>query len=227
MQMQLFEEEGREKATKKPSKAKLLSIPVDKTYLQEIVLEYFSEQGYYHAYTALEKESELPTLPLPLLKEREEIRKLMDAGRVVQAIEKVSSVSPFIFSDFPGLLFAMVEQDILEDAYIKNVLSLETLRRIEIELSPIAEKHPTLLASLEETVKLAVFKSIDPERVQQRRREVFEQINQQILLLLDFEVKNTLRGFVSKVDGLPSSPAYASICKECPLFEKLMKKVTR
>lgn len=183
-------------------KEKLFSLPIDKVAIQKMVLDYLGEQAYYQAWRTFEQETLARLPPLPLLQERDHLRKLVESGEFLAVVEKASAISPFIFADFPGLFFLVVRQDILEDVYVRKRSEGSAVLRVEKELAAMVEKNPLLLPDLESLVGEIVFNTQTQERVLQQRAEVFQELNRKILHLLDYEIKDTLKTLFTKIKDL-------------------------
>jgi len=201
---------------------KLFSLPLNKEFLKEIVLEYLGEHAYHTALVAFERESGLDVQKPPLVEEREIIREMVEIGDLSGAAEKISAVFPFIFNDFPFLYFLILKQDILEDVYIRGKKESAAVLRIEKELSCIVEKNPCLLKELENLIGAVVFRSASPEAVIEKRHAVFEEINKKILLLFDYEMKDTLTSILSKTSALFGSSLFLQLEKTSPPLKNLI-----
>ncbi|KAI5191564.1 hypothetical protein NECID01_1514 [Nematocida sp. AWRm77] len=202
-------------------KEKLFSLPVDKAGIQKIVLEHFGEQAYYKAWVAFEKEALTSRAPPPLLSEREAIREFIERGEFLSAVQNAALILPFIFTDFPALFFLMVRQDILEDVYVRKKSEGSAILRIERELSPIVEKSPFLMKSLEDLVGEVVFRTLTSESVVGHRADVFQELNRKMLHLLDYEIKDTLKSLFTKVKDLSAKHSWMKEIKTEVLQEEL------
>ncbi|KAI5171878.1 glucose-induced degradation protein 8 [Nematocida sp. LUAm3] len=204
---------------------KLLSPPTNKETIQKMILEHLSEQGYFKASGAFMREVGINSGVAPLLKEREEIRLLSEEGDFLSVIERISSIFPFFFADHAVCYFQIMKQEILEDMYIRKTPEPQIILRMEKELSPIVEKHPSLLGALEELVGVVLFRRASPDQVLDMRKELFQEINKQILLLLDYEINDTLSRFIEEADEILKSSSFLSLSRESLQVDELRRKV--
>ncbi|KAI5181561.1 glucose-induced degradation protein 8 [Nematocida sp. AWRm80] len=207
-------------------KDRLFSVAVDKIAIQKMVLEYLSEKGYYKAYKALQRETNLEIGVAPLLKERECIRILCENGEYLKVIEKISSVCLFIFEDHSALYFSILAQDILEDLCIRKNSEANILQRIEKEITPLIQSNPSLLKKLEDLVGDIVFGSVDSEKILLEREGIFHQINRTILRIADYEEKESLRQLISKAEELSKTPKFMSLSRECAIIEGIFNQIS-
>lgn len=178
-----------------------------KAEMQYMVLEYLAEYGMYKAALSLKQEIDSSYNFPPLLKERDIIRELCLIGDFLGVLEKTASLFPCLFSDHPILYVLIIKQDILEDVYIREKPEEIALARIEKEISPVVETHPSLLLELEKLVGAIAFKSIPKETIIMNRNRVFEIINKRLLILFDYEMNETLKKFIEKVEvAVESAP---------------------
>lgn len=151
----------------------------------------------------------------PLIRERGEIRELLEQGCFETCIENIDDSFPLLFSDYPFLLFLVLQQQVLESAYIQGASRGESISQIIELVSPLLERDSSLLKHAEDLVCDVIFRKKTKSSVLQNRRLVFEQINQQILMVQDYEMKNTLSKVIEEVKVLVANPAVFSAAKEC------------
>lgn len=162
----------------------------------------------------------------PLIKERGEIRELLEKGYFEDCIQKIDEFFPLLFSDYPFLLFLVLQQEVLESAYIDGISRDESISQIIELVSPLLEDDSSLVKHAEDLVCDVIFRKKTRATVLQNRRQVFEQINQQILMIQDYEMKNTLRKVIEEVKVLMANPAVFSAAKECKALWDFLANTT-
>ncbi|KAI5192128.1 glucose-induced degradation protein 8 [Nematocida minor] len=225
-------DDGKEEKTKKPADSsslnkKILSMQIDKKETQKHIVEYFSEYGYHRAFCSFKKELDLDAQPAPLLLERDEIRNFSNEGSFLQIIETVKNAIPCIFLDHPNLIFSLLEQDILEDLYIRVGSESSALHRVEKELTPIVLENSALTQSLENLVSSIVFSQSSQEAVVANREAVFMQINKAMLLHLDYIMKDSIKLLLDDVETVSKQPEIQTIIKSCATLERAIKSLCR
>ncbi|KAI5186488.1 glucose-induced degradation protein 8 [Nematocida homosporus] len=206
---------------------KLLGLSISQESIQKVILEFLSEQGYSKAARAFKRETGISIEMVPVLPEREEIRLLAEKGEFLGVLEKTSAISPFIFSDDPALYFAILRQDLLEDVEVRGQTEGHVLLRMEKEVAPVVEKHPSLLSMMESLVSEIVFRTRSLEKVLEGRHEVFQEINRKVLRLFDYEINDGLSKFLEETEEVASTTQFISLAKECPLIDVLVQKVKK
>lgn len=203
---------------------RIFSVPIEKKEIQKYVVEYFSEHGYSKAFHALKREAGIEHTAAPLLEEREEIRILSSEGKALEIISKIEKILPCLFAEHPELVFAILEQDILEDLCIRNNSEGAALDRIEKELSPIVIEHSEILGNLEEIVASVIFSKVSSEAVISRRDALFARINKAILLYMDYMMSCSLNKLLNELSQVSKQPEFINLMKTCGLLQKVMKE---
>ncbi|OAG33176.1 hypothetical protein NEIG_01601 [Nematocida sp. ERTm5] len=205
---------------------KLLFISVPKDEIQERVLKYFSEYGYYSAFITFKREIGSTMAPSPLLKEREEIRLLSGNGKFLQVLAATQKLHPCLFFNSPIIAFDIIKQDIMEDLYIRIGSEGCALARVEKELSPIVLENTDLLPCLEELVSSILFGESSPEEVVVQRDMIFSSINHLLLMSVDYVMQNSIKALLMGISAASETPEIINITKGCKMFQNILSSLS-
>ncbi|KAI9502432.1 hypothetical protein GGI25_004715 [Coemansia spiralis] len=138
--------------------SKLADVPIAKSDLNQLIMNYLIIEGYKDAAEKFSEESGLhSTVDLGSIEERMQIRFAIQNGDIKAAIERVNDLNPDLLDMDPRLYFRLQQQHLIE--LIRQGRASEALEFAQEELAPHGEEHPELLRELERTMALLAFDS--------------------------------------------------------------------
>ncbi|KAJ2637701.1 hypothetical protein GGF40_002177 [Coemansia sp. RSA 1286] len=137
-------------------KSKMAEVPIAKSDLNQLIMNYLIIEGYKDAAEKFSEESGLHTsVDLGSIEERMKIRYAVQTGDIKAAIERVNDLNPDLLDTDPRLYFHLQQQHLIE--LIRMGKAEEALEFAQEELAPHGEEHPELLRELEKTMALLAF----------------------------------------------------------------------
>lgn len=195
---------------------------LEKSLVDKLVLDFFSEEGYYEPWIALSNElkadtnknlsGELQTPPpVAFLKERSAIRSLLMRGDISEAITKINDLNFLILEKSPEVHFSLLQQKILETMHSSP--EEDILEHVQEKLSPLVLESPELLPRLEEVLLQYIFKN--PADIMKSRQKLARYINFKILEAFQVypskELACTIKESLALHDSLPSNSPLKSL----------------
>ncbi|KAJ2552858.1 hypothetical protein EV175_003156 [Coemansia sp. RSA 1933] len=139
--------------------SKLADVPIAKSDLNQLIMNYLIIEGYKDAAEKFSEESGLhSTVDLGSIEERMQIRFAIQNGDIKTAIERVNDLNPDLLDTDPRLYFHLQQQQLIE--LIRQGKAEEALEFAQEELAPHGEEHPELLRELERTMALLAFDNV-------------------------------------------------------------------
>ncbi|KAJ2214241.1 hypothetical protein EV179_003143 [Coemansia sp. RSA 487] len=139
--------------------SKLAEVPIAKSDLNQLIMNYLIIEGYKDAAEKFSEESGLhSTVDLGSIEERMQIRFAIQNGDIKSAIERVNDLNPDLLDTDPRLYFHLQQQQLIE--LIRQGKAEEALEFAQEELAPHGEEHPELLRELERTMALLAFDNV-------------------------------------------------------------------
>ncbi|KAJ2783433.1 hypothetical protein H4R18_001698 [Coemansia javaensis] len=136
--------------------AKMAEVPIAKSDLNQLIMNYLIIEGYKDAAEKFSEESGLThSVDLGSIEERMQIRFAVQSGDIKAAIERVNDLNPDLLDTDPRLYFHLQQQQLIE--LIRQGKAEEALEFAQEELAPHGEEHPELLRELERTMALLAF----------------------------------------------------------------------
>ncbi|GKA09030.1 protein GID8 homolog isoform X1 [Tanacetum coccineum] len=138
---------------------KLNDVKIRKEDMNKLVMNFLVTEGYVDAAEKFRKESGTePEIDLATITDRMAVKKAVQDGHVVDAIEKVNDLNPEILDTNPQLFFHLQQQRLIE--LIREGQVAQALEFAQDELAPRGEENPSFLEELERTVALLAFEDV-------------------------------------------------------------------
>ena len=135
--------------------ARLAAMSVSKEAMNRLVMNYLVVEGHKEAAECFQAESGTkPGLDLATLEERRAMRRAIESGDVMRAIECAQKHLPELLTKNPELSFHLHQQQLIELIRANN--TEEAISFAQQEVSHRAEQNASLLAELERTMMLMV-----------------------------------------------------------------------
>ncbi|KAL3820526.1 hypothetical protein ACJIZ3_006431 [Penstemon smallii] len=145
--------------TKQEWEKKLADVKVRKEEMNKLVMNFLVTEGYVEAAEKFRLESGTePDIDLATITDRMAVKKAVQSGNVVDAIEKVNDLNPEILDTNPQLFFHLQQQRLIE--LIRDGKVEEALEFAQEELAPRGEENQSFLEELERTVALLAFEDV-------------------------------------------------------------------
>ncbi|XP_059623134.1 protein GID8 homolog isoform X2 [Cornus florida] len=141
--------------TKEEWEKKLNDVKIRKEDMNKLVMNFLVTEGYVDAAEKFRMESGTEHIDLATITDRMAVKKAVQSGNVVDAIEKVNDLNPEILDTNPQLFFHLQQQRLIE--LIRNGKVEEALEFAQEELAPRGEENLIFLEELERTVALLAF----------------------------------------------------------------------
>eukprot|EP00177_Eucheuma_denticulatum_P005362 GFKZ01009753.1.p2 GENE.GFKZ01009753.1~~GFKZ01009753.1.p2 ORF type:complete len:246 (-),score=51.76 GFKZ01009753.1:2442-3179(-) len=149
-------EEKREEFSAAQWEAELAEMPVNKSEINKLIMNYLVIEGYKEAAEKFEEECGTPPgIDLPSISDRMATRVAIQRGDVQAAIERANDLNPLILDENPQLFFHLQQQKLIELIRAGDITS--ALAFAEKELAPRGEENPQFLTELERTMALLAF----------------------------------------------------------------------
>ncbi|KAJ2768852.1 hypothetical protein IWQ57_003357 [Coemansia nantahalensis] len=140
--------------------SKMAEVPIAKSDLNRLIMNYLVIEGYKDAAEKFSEESGLThSVDLGSIEERMQIRFAVQSGDIRGAIERVNDLNPDLLDTDPRLYFRLQQQQLIE--LIRQGRAEEALAFAQDELAPHGEEHPELLRELEKTMALLAFDALE------------------------------------------------------------------
>ncbi|KAK4485213.1 hypothetical protein RD792_007840 [Penstemon davidsonii] len=144
--------------TKQEWEKKLADVKVRKEEMNKLVMNFLVTEGYVEAAEKFRLESGTEHIDLATITDRMAVKKAVQSGNVVDAIEKVNDLNPEILDTNPQLFFHLQQQRLIE--LIRDGKVEEALEFAQEELAPRGEENQSFLEELERTVALLAFEDV-------------------------------------------------------------------
>ncbi|RZR89526.1 hypothetical protein BHM03_00017270 [Ensete ventricosum] len=139
--------------TREEWERKLKDVKIRKEDMNKLVMNFLVTEGYVEA---AEKGS--ADIDLATITDRMAVKKALQSGNVLDAIEKVNDLNPTILDTNPQLYFHLQQQRLIE--LIRSGKIEEALEFAQEELAPRGEENQSFLEELERTVALLAFEDV-------------------------------------------------------------------
>ncbi|WOL01003.1 hypothetical protein Cni_G09716 [Canna indica] len=148
------------KLTREEWERELEDVKIRKEDMNKLVMNFLISEGFVEAAEKFRIESGTETnVHLSTTIDRIAVLKSVQAGNVVDAIEKVNVMNPEILNSNPELYFHLQQQRLIE--LIRDGEVSEALKFAQDELVPICLNNQDYLEEFERTMVLLVFENID------------------------------------------------------------------
>ncbi|KAJ0976070.1 hypothetical protein J5N97_018035 [Dioscorea zingiberensis] len=145
--------------TREEWERKLRDVKIRKQDMNKLVMNFLVTEGYVEAADKFRIESGTePDIDLATITDRMAVKKAVQSGDVVDAIEKVNDLNPEILDTNPQLYFHLQQQRLIELIRVGKVE--EALEFAQEELAPRGEENQCFLDELERTVALLAFEDV-------------------------------------------------------------------
>ncbi|GMH05417.1 hypothetical protein Nepgr_007257 [Nepenthes gracilis] len=145
--------------TREEWEKKLNEVKIRKEDMNKLVMNFLVTEGYVDAAEKFRMESGTePDIDLATITDRMAVKKAVQCGNVLDAIEKVNDLNPEILDTNPQLFFHLQQQRLIE--LIRNGKIEEALEFAQEELAPRGEENQSFLEELERTVALLAFEDV-------------------------------------------------------------------
>ncbi|KAK4795553.1 hypothetical protein SAY86_027879 [Trapa natans] len=145
--------------TREEWEKKLNNVKIKKEDMNKLVMNFLVTEGYVEAAEKFQIESGTePDIDLTTITERIAVKRAVQCGNVMDAIEKVNDLNPEILDTNPQLFFHLQQQRLIE--LIRNGKVEEALEFAQDELAPRGEENQSFLEELERTVALLAFEDV-------------------------------------------------------------------
>lgn len=142
--------------TREAWEKKLNDVKIQKEDMNKLVMNFLVTEGFVDAAEEFRKESGTdPEIDLATITDRMAVKRAVQNGNVVDAIDKVNDLNPQILVANPQLCFHLQQQRLIE--LIRNGKVEEALEFAQEELAPRGEENHDFLEELERTVALLAF----------------------------------------------------------------------
>lgn len=198
---------------------KLNDVKIRKEDMNKLVMNFLVTEGYVDAAEKFRKESGTePEIDLATITDRMAVKKAVQDGHVVDAIEKVNDLNPEILDTNPQLFFHLQQQRLIE--LIREGQVAQALEFAQDELAPRGEENPSFLEELERTVALLAFEDVKNSPVGDlldlsHRSKVASEVNAAILTSQSHEkdpkLPNLLRMLLWAQNQLDEKAVYPRI----------------
>eukprot|EP00053_Salpingoeca_punica_P008178 m.73898 g.73898 ORF g.73898 m.73898 type:complete len:249 (+) comp14486_c0_seq1:119-865(+) len=136
--------------------SKLDDVPVNRSQLNKLIMDYLVVEGYKDAAEHFQNESGEPTpVNLDAVQSRMKVRGAVQSGDVQTAIDLVNDLNPEILDTNSRLYFHLNLQRLIE--LIRGGNIEQAMEFAQAELAPLGEEHAAFLPELEEVMALLVF----------------------------------------------------------------------
>ncbi|XP_039115427.1 protein GID8 homolog [Dioscorea cayenensis subsp. rotundata] len=145
--------------TREEWERKLRDVKIRKQDMNKLVMNFLVTEGYVEAADKFRIESGTePDIDLATITDRMAVKKAVQSGDVLDAIEKVNDLNPEILDTNPQLYFHLQQQRLIELIRVGKVE--EALEFAQEELAPRGEENQCFLDELERTVALLAFEDV-------------------------------------------------------------------
>ncbi|CAN8245084.1 unnamed protein product [Cochlearia groenlandica] len=142
--------------TREEWEKKLNAVKLRKEDMNTLVMNFLVTEGLVDAAELFQRESGTkPEIELATITDRMAVKKAVQDGDVVDAIERVNDLNSLILDTNPELFFHLQQQRLIE--LIREGKTDEALIFAQEELAPRGEENQAFLEELEKTVALLVF----------------------------------------------------------------------
>lgn len=166
-------------------KRKLRTAEVRKDDMNNLVMDFLVTEGFADAAEKFRLESGTnPDIDLATVKDRMVVKKAVQNGHLVDAMEKLHNLDPKILNENPKALFSLQQQWFIE--LIREDKTEEALTFAKEKLGPMAEKNH-FLEELERTISLLIVNRVandsvsDLLKMSQRNKTAID-VNEAILV---------------------------------------------
>ncbi|OMJ83686.1 hypothetical protein SteCoe_15357 [Stentor coeruleus] len=137
---------------------RLDQIPISRTQINKLIINYLVSEGFQNAAEQFSKESSTELNLDISLQARNQIRIAIVSGEIDKSIQLINDLDPNLLQEQPGLLFALRLQKLV--TYIRENKISEALAYGQEVLVPTAKGNPELLNELEKALSLLAFSDI-------------------------------------------------------------------
>ncbi|XP_073042186.1 protein GID8 homolog isoform X2 [Primulina eburnea] len=165
-------------------KRKLQAVNVKKEDMNKLVMNFLVTEGFADAVEQFQLESGTDDIDLTTVTDRMVVKKAVQNGHVVDAIEKVLSLNPEILSENPKALFSLLQQLFIE--LIRDGRMEEALMFAQKKLGPLAEEI-RFLGEFERTFSLLILHNVANSSVSDllkmsKRHKTANDVNEAMLI---------------------------------------------
>ncbi|KAI5004098.1 hypothetical protein ZWY2020_031341 [Hordeum vulgare] len=138
---------------------KLRDAKIRKEDMNRLVMNFLVTEGLVDAAHRFRLESGTqPEIDLATITDRMEVKKAVQSGNVLEAVERINDLNPTILDTNPELYFHLQQQKLIELIRVGKIP--EALEFAQEELAPRGEENEAFLEEIEKTVALLVFEDV-------------------------------------------------------------------
>lgn len=165
-------------------KRKLRSVDVRKEDMNKLVMNFLVTEGFADAVENFRHESGTNHIDLATVTDRMGVKKAVQNGHVVDAIEKVNNLDPEILKENPKALFSLQQQLFIE--LIRDEKTEEAVTFAQEKLGPMAEQN-RFIEEFERTFSLLILRNVANNPVSDllkmsQRNKTASDVNEAILI---------------------------------------------